>query len=895
MAQASPCRVVRLRCDWQENPIGTDNPTPRLSWALADERTGAAQKAWQVQVTAGGDGIDERRLTWDSGRVRSASMAGNRYGGAPLAPGTRAWWRVRTWDRDGRPTAWSEPAFWETGMTGALGRGARWIGMRHSAKDSLPCRFLRMPFAVGGPVARARLYVTARGLVEPWINGEKVSADSFVPGWSDYHKRLHVVTYDVTSFVRQGDNVLGAILAEGWYSGYLLWFGTRNHYGDTPSLLALLRVETSDGRVEEIASDGSWKAATGPLLFSDIYHGENYDARLEMPGWSGPGFDDSRWRSADELPAEPGARLSGRPEPAVRAIREMTPLAVTTPRPGAWIYDLGQNMVGRARVRLAPAPAGTEVVLRFAEMLNPDGTMYTANLRTARATDRYVCRGGGEETVEPRFTFHGFRYVEVAAPTRPLDVRGVVMHSVMEPAGELATSDRLLTQLASNIAWGQRGNFLEVPTDCPQRDERLGWTGDAQIFMPTACFNFDVASFFARWLRDVEDAQNAEGAFPHVVPDVLTPSIRGWKDAPLPGAAAWADAGVICPWTHYVYYGDPALLEEHYESMKSWIAFQERTSHDLVRPDNGFGDWLDPDVTRPGVAPTPRDLVGTAYFARTAGIMTRVAAVLGKREDAAAFASLRARVVRAFRREFVSPAGRVVGDTQTGCCLALAFDLLAPAGAAIAFDRLLHLVESRNRHLSTGFVGTPLLLPVLTRFGRPDVAYDVLFQTDYPGWLYPVTNGATTMWERWNSWTKEGGFGDVSMNSFNHYAYGAVGEWMYAAIGGIAVDERHPGFRRFVVEPLADRRITSARCRHVSPFGEIRTRWERAGGELALELVVPPGSGAEVRLPTQAAAAVRVGGRPPREAEGVQSFRQEPARAVLAVGAGSYRFTCPQP
>ncbi len=896
MADHSECRPVRLRCDWQENPIGTDNRGPRLSWALKDGRVGARQTAYRVQAARGPAAFDGGGLLWDSGRVRSGRCIGIRYEGPALGPRTRTWWRVRVWDAGRVESAWSQPAFWETGLLEPSEWKARWIGLKQAAGGSVPCPHLRRVFSLAAAPRSARLYITARGLFEPWINGRLLTEDGFVPGWTDYRKRIDALTYDVTALLHEGENALAVILGEGWYSGHLLWYGEKNHYGDTPALLAQLVVETATGRTELIATDERWRAATGPLLASDIYHGETYDARLEMPGWSESGFDDSAWQPAELLPpARPAPVLSSRGTPAVRRVQELAPRSVSEPLPGSRVFDFGQNMVGRVRLRLH-ASRGTEVTLRFAEMLSPDGTLYTANLRTARATDRYLCRGGGEEVYEPRFTFHGFRYLEVKGlATPPAEVTGIVLHSVMEPAGELATSDPLLDRLWSCIVWGQKGNFLELPTDCPQRDERLGWTGDAEVFMPTAAFNFDVSSFFAKWLRDLEDAQTEAGAFPHIAPDVLTPTVGRWRDAPAVGAAAWADAGVICPWTHYLYYGDPAVLEARYGSMKKWIEFQERTSRGLIRPSNGFGDWLDPDVTKPGIAPTPKDLIGTAYFAHTAGIMAKVARVLGRADDARGFSELRSRVVRAFRREYVSPAGRVVGDTQTGYLLALAFDLLPAAMVETALAHLARLVESRDRHLATGFVGTPLLLPVLTRFGRHDLAFDVLFQKDYPGWLYPVTNGATTMWERWNSWTKEGGFGDVSMNSFNHYAYGAVGVWMAAAIGGIAVDERHPGFERFLVAPLPDKRITSARCSHMSPYGEIRTRWERAGGELSLELTVPPGSGAEVRLATADAAAVRVGGRPLAEAEGVAARRAGPGLAAFAVPAGSWRISCPQP
>ncbi len=727
-----------------------------------------------------------------------------------------------------------------------LSDDAKWIGdRRRPTKGEPPCPYLRRSFALPGPVRRATLQWTALGVADLFLNGEKIGNDFLMPGWSDFRQRAQVMSVDVTKMLRAGDNTLGAILGDGWYAGTLLWKNERNHYGTHPQLLARLDLELPDGRKVSVATGRGWQMRYGPVLFSDIYHGESYDARKELGDWCVPAASASGWRPADIFPAYRGVLRAKVNEP-VRVTQPLRPRRITEPAPRAFVFDFGQNLAGVCRLKIR-GRRGQKITLRFAEMLNPDGTVYRDNLRLARATDTYICRGGGVEEWTPRYTFHGFRYVAVTGldqkPSPDL-LTALVLHTDMRPTGKFHCSNPLLNRLDRNISWGLRGNFLDVPTDCPQRDERLGWTGDAQVFVGTAAFHYDVRDFFRKWLQDLRDGQRADGAYPDVAPDVL-----GKYGPQQFGNAAWADAGVICPWQIYRHYGDKEVLAENYDAMKRWIGYQQRTSKNLIRPRTNYGDWLAIDAVTAPNAPVPCDLVGTAYFAHTTDLMAKIAGVLGNKDDASKFRKLHAEIGEAFRRAYVTPDGRVVGHCQTAYLLALSFDLLPALLHRQSFAHLVDLIEARDCHLTTGFVGTPLLLPVLTRFGRTDLAYKILLQEDYPSWLYTVRNGATTMWERWNSYTKEHGFGDVGMNSFNHYAYGAVGEWMYRVIGGIRL--LAPGFRKILFAPEPGGGLTSAECQLDTPQGRAECRWNLRGKTLRGEVTVPPRTTAELRLPGQ--------------------------------------------
>ncbi|MGW1211526.1 alpha-L-rhamnosidase [Streptomyces sp. NPDC002499] len=720
-------------------------------------------------------------------------------------------------------------------------------------------------------VARARLYATALGLYEAHLNGSRVGRDELAPGWTDYRTRVQYQAYDVTELLRPGANAIGAYLAPGWYAGNVGMFGP-GQYGQVPALLAQLEVEYADGTRERITSGGDWRAAAGPIVAADLLNGETYDARKETPGWAAPGFDDTGWlgvRGRGGAGAFGPGLVVAQVDAPVRVEQELTPKAITQPRPGVHVFDLGQNMVGSVRLRVSGAAGGT-VRLRHAEVLNPDGTIYTANLRTAAATDTYTLKGGGKEEVyEPRFTFHGFRYVEVTGfPGTPTAkaVTGRVMHTSAPFTLDFETDVPMLNQLHHNITWGQRGNFLSVPTDTPARDERLGWTGDINVFAPTAAYTMESARFLSKWLVDLRDSRTSEGAFTDVAPAV---------GALGSGTAGWGDAGVTVPWALYQAYGDKQVLRDAWPSVKTWLTYLERNSDQLLRPAQGYGDWLNVEDE------TPKDVVATAYFAHSADLAARMAGELGEDADAGLYRGLFGRIRTAFQNAYVAADGRIKGDTQTAYVLALSMDLLPDAARGPAADRLVALIEAKDWHLSTGFLGTPRLLPVLTDTGHTDVAYRLLLQRTFPSWGYPIDRGSTTMWERWDSIRPDGSFQDAGMNSFNHYAYGSVGEWMYTNIAGISAGG--PGYREIVVRPRPGKDVTSARAEFTSLYGPVATRWRLKGGRFTLTCEVPPNTTAEVWVPAAGPAAVG-------HTHGT-FLRQEEGCAVYRVGSGTHRFT----
>ncbi|WP_399894608.1 alpha-L-rhamnosidase [Streptomyces sp. BBFR51] len=769
---------------------------------------------------------------------------------------------------DQEPSAdWREAGF-DDGAWPAAREAAPWGGgpwgrvIPSSYAVSLVRREFRLPRK---RVARARLYTTALGLYEAHLNGRRVGRDHFAPGWTDYRTRVQYQTYDVTKLLRPGGNALGAQLAPGWYAGNVGMFGP-HQYGERPALLAQLEVEYADGTSERVASGTDWRAASGPIVSADILDGEKYDARKELPGWASPGFDDRAWlgvRGADGVgPELVVAQVDG----PVRVAEELTPRKMTEPEPGVFVFDLGQNMVGSVRLRVS-GPSGTTVRLRHAEVLNDDGTLYTANLRTASATDTYTLRGHGEETYEPCFTFHGFRYVEVTGfPGTPSAkaVTGRVMHTSAPFTMKFETDVPMLDQLHSNITWGQRGNFLSVPTDTPARDERLGWTGDINVFAPTASYTMESARFLTKWLGDLRDSQTSDGAFTDVAPMVGTVGH---------GVAGWGDAGVTVPWSLYQAYGDRRVLEDAWPSIQAWLTYLEKNSDHLLRPAQGYGDWLNIEDE------TPKDVIATAYFAHGADLAARTARELG--EDPAPFLDLFGRVREAFQKAYVGSDGRVKGDTQTAYVLALSMDLLPDASRKAAADRLVALIRAKDWHLSTGFLGTPRLLPVLTDTGHTDVAHRLLEQRSFPSWGYQIDKGATTMWERWDSIRPDGSFQTPDMNSFNHYAYGSVGEWMYTNLAGIAAGR--PGYRETVVRPRPGGSVSAVRATFTSVYGPVSTRWRQRAGRFTLTCEVPPNTTAEVWVPASGREAVS-------RADGT-FLRLDDGCAVYRVGSGTHRFT----
>jgi alpha-L-rhamnosidase len=712
---------------------------------------------------------------------------------------------------------------------------------------------------IKGPVRRARLYASAKGLYQLALDGKRVSGDIFTPGWTDYNKRIQYQTYDVTDMLKPGRHALTMTLGNGWYCGHVGLTGTGN-YGMKPMGLSQIEIEYRDGSTETIATDSSWLASYNSTLENDLLMGETYDAQLI-------------WPQPVKVVEQPvgDIPLVAQHSPTVRKVAELKPKGITEPTPGNFVFDLGQNMVGWARLKVK-GPAGTTVQLRFAEMLNPDGTIYTTNLRGAKATDRYVLSGSGEEVWEPSFTFHGFRYVEVTGyPGKPGKnaITGIVVTSDNPQTGTFECSNELVNQLQSNIYWGQRGNYLEVPTDCPQRDERLGWMGDAQIFARTACFNNDVAAFLTKWMQDVVDAQSAPGGFPDVAPRI---------GATNDGAPAWGDAGVIVPWTVYLCYGDKRILERNYEAMTKWIDFVDSANPDHLwknRLNNNYGDWLNAQDD------TPREVLATSYFAYSTGLMAKIARVLGK--DPGHFDNLHRNILAAYNKAFVGSDGRIQGDTQTAYVIALWFGLLPEKQREAAAKRLVEkIVEERDGHLSTGFVGVGYLNPTLTSIGRSDVAYRLLLNDTYPSWGYSIRQGATTIWERWDGWTKEKGFQDPGMNSFNHYSLGSVGEWMYARVAGIGLDPAEPGYKRIVIHPEVGGGLTWAKGSLESMHGRIESGWRVEGDKFTLDVTIPANTSATVYVPAKSAEAVK--------AEGARFVRMEGSNAVYEVDSGKYRF-----
>ncbi len=833
------------------DPIGFHDPTPRFTWKLP---AGVKrQTAYQLEVSSGGD-------RWDSGWVESDRSVLVPYGGDPFRSRQVAEWRVRYRDGQGVEHDWSEPARFEMGLLENSDWKASWIRpSQQSDPATEPVATLRRRFTVDGEIRQARLHVTARGLFELNLNGERVSEDHFANGWTAYDQRLDTLSYPVGDALQSGDNTLEVLLGSGWYAGRLTWEGRRyGLYGKHPELLLQLEIEYADGSTATIVSDGDWEGTfEGPIVSSSIYDGETYDARRPTDGWAPVVAN-----------AELGpARLTPKPFAPVRQTDVLETREVTEPEPGRFVFDLGQNIVGWPRIRVPVEKDGT-LTLRFAEMLKQDGTLYTENYRSAKSTNSYTAAETGTIEWEPTFTFHGFRYVEISglpgdAEPSPDWVRGVVLRSDLRPAGEFHSSHAKLNQLQSNIVWGWRGNALDIPTDCPQRDERLGWTGDAQVFCPTASFNDDCLAFWKSWLGSMRDDQMPDGRIPHVIPDVL-PDWPG--DAP-----GWMDAATIIPWELWVRTGDREVLEENYEMMRKLVGWYRSQSVDGLTPGiKGFGDWLQPysegtqGDTRRGDTPTA--LLGNLFYAHSAEILGKTARVLGKREDSRRFLDEAADVKRAFVDHYLDGDGRLrnAPETQTAYVLTIAFDIVPATRKQQLAGHLVRLIGEADGHLRTGFLGTPHLVRVLDETGHPELACELLFKESYPSWFFSINQGATTLWERWNSYSHEDGFGDAGMNSFNHYAYGAIGQWMYERLAGLAPDPTQPGYKHFFVRPLFASQLDSVSASHETPYGKASSSWQRIdgdGGEVELSVEVPPNSTASIEFPGESQSMMVAPGR----------------------------------
>jgi alpha-L-rhamnosidase len=881
-AQSNPIKVINPVCEYRVNPIGIDIKVPRLSWQLVSSEKNVMQTAYEIRVAATVDDLSNSNIIWTTGVVNSDQSIHVAYKGPQTESMRRYYWQVRAWDNKGHQSEWTEPSYWEMGILDKESWKASWITMdeKPEPEKSLPAQYYRKEFSIGKEISSARVYATSLGIYQLFLNGEKVGDQLFTPGFTSYHKRLQYQTYDVTNML-QRDNAIGAMVGDGWYRGNIGWEGDKAYYGNQLGLLAQLQINYTDGTSETISTNNDWQVSYGPILESDIYNGEKYDARLEHEGWAENNFDDANWMNAIILDHSKDILVASNSVP-VKAIEEIKPLKIITTPNGELVMDLGQIIVGWVRMKVKGS-TGDKVTLQFAEVLDKEGNFYTTNLRSADATNVYILKGGDEEVFEPHFTFHGFRFVKIEGyPGTPtLDaITGVVIHSDMQSTGTFETSDPLINQLQSNIRWGQRGNFLDIPTDCPQRDERVGWTGDAQVFSQTAAFNYNVAPFFTKWLADLAVDQLSNGEVPNVIPDMWNNN-RG-------GATGWADAAVIIPWNMYKAYGDIRLLEQQYESMKAWVDYMKvRAGADYLWNENRWhwGDWLAFNSDAPDYTGsfTEKDLIATAYFKHSANLLSKTAAVIGNKADAAKYKSLAQKVRDAFIAEYVTPNGRLVSHTQTAYALALSFDLLPISLLENSAKYFANNVEKFG-HLTTGFLGTPLLCPSLSKIGRDDLAFQLLNRKDYPSWLYPVTQGATTIWERWDTQKPDGTIIE-GMNSFNHYAYGAIGNWLYQHVAGLRIDPLNPGYKHIFLSPHPGGGLSFARAEIVSMYGTVKSDWEIADGKFIYKISVPANTTATVTLPGAANADIRM-----NSAFGSDHTRKSGKDMVIDVGSGDYRF-----
>lgn len=824
--------VTDVRAEHHRQPLGIGERRPRLSWRTVTDRPGWSQTAYEIRLT------EEHREVGRTHR-RSAESVLVPWPGDPLTSRRRVEVAVRVWGPDGEgPTLWSDPLTVEAGLLEPADWWAEMVSPSwpEPVDVHLPPPVLRGTFRPRGPVTSGRLYATAHGVYEAELNGVRIGDQVLAPGWTHYPERLRYQTHDITGLLGDGDNEVRVLLADGWFRGRIgFGGGRRNIYGDRLAALVQIEVRYADGTTETFGSGPGWQAAHGPVLTSGIYEGEEYDARRVPAGWS----------PVEVLPYDL-APLVGPDGPPVRRTETLAPVTVLTSPSGRTILDFGQNLVGRLRIRVT-GEAGHTVTLRHAEVLE-DGELAVRPLREARATDTYTLRGEavGEEW-EPRFTFHGFRYAEITGWPGEMgdgDVHAVVLHTDMRRTGWFSCSDPLLNRLHENVVWGMRGNFVDIPTDCPQRDERLGWTGDLQIFAPTATFLYECSGLLRSWLTDLAAQQYPDGRVPMFVPFFTDrfPELR---------AAAWGDAAVIVPWVMYERHGDLGILAAQYDSMKAWVDGITAVAGDrhLWNTDRQLGDWLDPTAPpdRPGDARTDKQLVATAYYAHSASLLGRTAQLLRRDDDFAHYTKLAEAVRAAFRDEYVTPDGFLTNDAQTAYALALRFGLLADTHRAQGGRRLAELVREGGFHIGTGFVGTPLICDALCDAGEYDTAYRLLLTKTCPSWLYPVTMGATTVWERWDSMLPDGSVNPGEMTSFNHYALGAVADWLHRTVAGLA--PAAPGYRRLLVRPRPGGGLTHARAAHDTPYGRAEVSWSRTGNTLRVTATVPPGTTALIDLP----------------------------------------------
>ena len=890
-------KPIRQRCEYLVNPLAVDAGNPRLSWEIdGGQERNLKQTSYQIQAASSIALLDQNRPDlWDSGRINSSETNQIEYKGKLPGPGKMIYWRVRVTGNQGPASSWSPAAFWGQGIDVSQ---ATWIGSPTPSLDDRSATYLRKEFVLQQLPPRVLVYASALGCYELRINGKRVGDHFLAPEFTDYNIRAQYQAYDVTSLLLPGKNVIAGIIGDGWYAGgiglsQILIKKPRNIYGQHPRLFVELRSLAGNTSTRLLTGDESWKTSrNGAIRSSDLLDGEVYDARLSNEGWDLVGFNDSKWDKASAIPNS--IRLVPQPNEPVKITREIKPAAMKEVKPGTWVYDMGQNMVGWCRLT-ASGSRGDEVVLRFAEMLNDDGTVYIENLRGAQQTDKFILSGKTREQLEPHFTYHGFRYVEVTGLKSKPDLgllTGQQLNSSMRETGSFESSSDLLNKLWSNVIWTQRDNMIGIPTDCPQRDERLGWTGDIQVFSGTSIFNMDMGGFFTKWLQDMRDDQTPDGRFPDFAPQPFQKALADLKRGDFMGVPGWGDAGVVVPWRMYQQYGDQRILAHSYDSAVRWVEFIRGNNPDLLwknKRHNDYGDWLNSDTMKHESIPRkggemPKPVFATAMFAYATDLVAQMAHVLGKKDDELKYRRLFEDIKASFNKAYVKPDGRIEGNTQAGYALALHFNLLPEPLRARAVDYMLEGINAYGGHMSTGFHSTYRMMLELSRAGHSDIAYQLINQRTFPSWGYSIENGATTIWERWDGFVKGRGFQDKGMNSFNHYAIGAVAEWMYRVILGINNDDSRPGYEHSIIHPIPGGGLKWAKGEYQSIRGPISTSWEDGEASFKLRVTIPANSSATVILPFKGKGTVFEGGKP------ISASRTASGELTLETGSGSYDF-----
>ncbi len=887
-------KVQHLLTSGRVDPIGIDAPNPRFSWQLdAGGKRDVMQTAYEIKVVTYAVLKKGRHEVWNSGKVMSDQSLYVPYKGEKLLANQKYYWQVRVWDNSGKVSEWSNTASWQVGLLTPADWKAQWITPGFPEDSAMrPSPLFRKGFNLTKKIASATAYITAHGLYEAQINGQRVGDAFLTPGWTSYNKRLQFQAYDVTNLLKQGKNAVGVELGNGWYRGFIGYNPKPGLYGKDIAALFQLEVIYTDGTKETIASDDSWKSSTGPVRYAEIYYGATIDDRMQQKDWSTAAFDDQKWFGVKVQNFSKSVLVATYNEP-VRKHETFKPVKIFTTPKGEKVIDFGQNLVGWVQMKVT-GKAGDKVTIAHAEVIDKAGNFYTDNLRTAKSEDTYILNGSGEETFEPQFTWQGFRFIKVEGypgDLKPENFTAIALYSDMTPTGTFSCSNPLINQLQHNIQWGQKGNFLDVPTDCPQRDERLGWTGDAQVFSRTASYNMNVHNFFTKWLKDVAADQYTNGSVPFVIPNVIGGTA---SDGP-GGSTGWADVATIIPWNMYLAYGDKEILENQYSSMKAWVDYmQHQSRNDLWNTGFHFGDWLFYSVnddTDGSSAITNKYLIAQCFYAYSTQLLINAANVLGKKDDVDFYTTLLGKIKAAYLNEYVTPNGLISSDTQTAYVLALQFDMLPENLRQQAADRLARNIRRYGDHLTTGFLGTPYLCHVLSRFGHADIAYRLLLQDTYPSWLYPVKMGATTIWERWDGIKPDGTFETPTMNSYNHYAYGAIGDWMYRVVAGIDTKTDGPGYKQIVIKPVIGGKLDSARADYYTSYGKVSSHWKLTNGKASLDVEIPANTTATVYIPAADGSALLESGKPIATEPDIKPATAEAGYQVVNVGSGIYHFS----